>query len=86
MGFEPTMPLFERAKTFHALDRAATVTGITPFSPLNFNRLLGRTYRLHLQDRRISQVRKQREAGRNFLIGLFFDPEDGGDMFARNAS
>jgi hypothetical protein len=29
-GFEPTMPVFERAKTFHALDRAATVTGDFP--------------------------------------------------------
>jgi hypothetical protein len=26
-GFEPTIPVFKRAKTFHALDRAATVTG-----------------------------------------------------------
>jgi hypothetical protein len=25
--FEPTIPAFERAKTVHALDRAATVTG-----------------------------------------------------------
>jgi hypothetical protein len=27
-GFEPTMPVFERAKTCHALDRADTVTGL----------------------------------------------------------
>jgi hypothetical protein len=27
VGFEPTIPAFERAKTFHALDRAATVIG-----------------------------------------------------------
>jgi hypothetical protein len=26
-GFEPTIPVFERAKVFHALDRAATVIG-----------------------------------------------------------
>jgi hypothetical protein len=25
-GFEPTIPVFKRAKTFHALDRAANVT------------------------------------------------------------
>jgi hypothetical protein len=25
VGFEPTIPVFERAKTFHALDNAATV-------------------------------------------------------------
>jgi hypothetical protein len=28
VGFEPTIPVFERAKAFHALDRAATVTGL----------------------------------------------------------
>jgi hypothetical protein len=27
VGFEPTMPEFEKAKTVHALDRAATVIG-----------------------------------------------------------
>jgi hypothetical protein len=27
VGFEPTIPVFEQAKTFHALDRAATVIG-----------------------------------------------------------
>jgi hypothetical protein len=26
-GFEPTIPVFERAKIFHALDGAATVIG-----------------------------------------------------------
>jgi hypothetical protein len=27
VGFEPTIPAFERAKTVHALDRAVTVMG-----------------------------------------------------------
>jgi hypothetical protein len=27
VGFEPTIPVFKRAKTLHALDRAATVIG-----------------------------------------------------------
>jgi hypothetical protein len=27
VGFEPTIPVFERAKIFHALDRAATMIG-----------------------------------------------------------
>jgi hypothetical protein len=31
-GFEPTIPEFKRAKTFHALEREATVTGIRPFN------------------------------------------------------
>jgi uncharacterized protein (DUF305 family) len=29
VGFEPTIPVFEQAKTVRALDRAATVNGIT---------------------------------------------------------
>jgi hypothetical protein len=28
VGFEPTIPVFERAKKFHALDRAVTLTSI----------------------------------------------------------
>jgi hypothetical protein len=28
VGFDPTTPVFERAKTAHALDRAATVNGL----------------------------------------------------------
>jgi Na+-transporting methylmalonyl-CoA/oxaloacetate decarboxylase gamma subunit len=31
VGFEPTIPAFERAKTVHALDRAATVIGTSLF-------------------------------------------------------
>jgi hypothetical protein len=27
VGFEPTIPVFEQAKTVHALDRATTVIG-----------------------------------------------------------
>jgi hypothetical protein len=27
VGFEPTIPVSERAKTVHALDRSVTVTG-----------------------------------------------------------
>jgi hypothetical protein len=26
VGFEPTIPMFEKAKAFHALDRAVTVS------------------------------------------------------------
>jgi hypothetical protein len=28
-GFEPRIPAFERAKTVHASDRAATMVGVT---------------------------------------------------------
>jgi hypothetical protein len=34
--FEPTIPVFERAKTVHALDRAATVIGFCTFVAPNF--------------------------------------------------
>jgi hypothetical protein len=32
MAFEPTISAFERGKTVHALDRAATVIGAITFS------------------------------------------------------
>jgi hypothetical protein len=36
VGFEATIPVFERAKTVHVFDRAATMIGITRLqSPLN---------------------------------------------------
>jgi hypothetical protein len=37
VGFEPTIPVFERAKADHALDRAAAVIGIlSPTAPYSF--------------------------------------------------
>jgi hypothetical protein len=36
---------------------------LTPCSPLKVNRRFGGTFRFHVQGRRISQVRNQREAG-----------------------
>jgi hypothetical protein len=45
---------------------------IMPCSVLKINQRFGGTYRLHIH------------AG--FLLDLFFDPEDGCDMFFRNAS
>jgi hypothetical protein len=49
-------------------------------------RPFGGTYRLHFQDRRVSQV-KQKHAGSRtagFLFGLLVDPEDRGDTFHRH--
>jgi hypothetical protein len=48
-------------------------------------RCFGETYRLHLQDRRISQIntrvsRRQDEPA-CILLGLLFDPEDGYDIY-----
>jgi hypothetical protein len=58
---------------------------------LNVSRRYGETCRLHLQGRRMRHSRNQRESSWHaelcccsFLFGLFFDPEDGGDMFFRN--
>jgi hypothetical protein len=60
---------------------------ITSCNPLKVNRRFGGTSRLHLRGRRISQARNQRESRwqPGFLLGLFSDPEDGGDMFLRKA-
>jgi hypothetical protein len=64
--------------------------GYMPCSPLKVNRRFGGTYRLHLQGRRINQARNQRESGSmhsltllhaGCLPVLFFDPENGDDMF-----
>jgi hypothetical protein len=39
VGFEPTIPASERAKTVHALDHSATVTGITVSKTVKFKRI-----------------------------------------------
>jgi hypothetical protein len=42
VGFEPMIPVFERAKTVHALDRTATVIGL--YNSFNeFKRYTGET-------------------------------------------
>jgi hypothetical protein len=38
MGFEPTIPVFEQAKTFHASGRAAIVIGSQRISEIYLNR------------------------------------------------
>jgi hypothetical protein len=54
------------------------------------NRPFGGRYRFNLQGLRISRARNQRENfschvfSRCFLLGLFFDSEDRGDIFLRN--
>jgi hypothetical protein len=61
---------------------------ITSTSPFKVNRYFGGTCRLHLQGRRISQVKTPDMFTTWFraaiLLGLFFDREDGGDIFLRN--
>jgi hypothetical protein len=36
VGFEPTIPAFKRAKTVHALDRAAAVIGVMINKPRSY--------------------------------------------------
>jgi hypothetical protein len=56
---------------------------ITPCSPSKVNQIFGGTGRPHLQSRRISQARNKHEAASRgllqveFLLRLFFDPDDG---------
>jgi hypothetical protein len=40
LRFEPTIPVFERAKTFYALDRETTVIGVKKTSDRNLSRHL----------------------------------------------
>jgi hypothetical protein len=55
VGLEPTTPVFERSKTVHALDRAATMTGPGRFTlgeiALGTNCIEGRVYPWVRQDR-----------------------------------
>jgi hypothetical protein len=54
-----------------------------PYSPVKISQRFGETRYLHLLSRRISQARNQlRYIG--YLLGLYFDPEDGGDVLLRN--
>jgi hypothetical protein len=43
---------------------------LTPRSQLKVSRHFGRAYRFHLQDRRITQVRNQRETGKKTSVYL----------------
>jgi hypothetical protein len=55
VGFEPTTPVFERAKTVHALDSAATVIGSnihnTSVNQRNYHSPNVTDERVKLQDR-----------------------------------
>jgi beta-lactamase regulating signal transducer with metallopeptidase domain len=44
MGFEPTIPVFERTKTVHALDCTATVIGILKYTILKFYQITSHQY------------------------------------------
>jgi hypothetical protein len=59
---------------------------VTSRSPLKVNGRFGGTYLLHLQGRNINRASRTLLATffhTGFLFGLFFEPDDGGDMFLR---
>jgi hypothetical protein len=59
---------------------------ITPCSPLKINRRFGGTCRLHFHGRKIIQAINQCESRwqAELLLGIFFDPDYGSDIFLRN--
>jgi hypothetical protein len=57
---------------------------MTPCYPFKVNQRFGVTYPLHLQDRRISRTRNQRES--KWQEALCFDPEDAGDCLKKCGS
>jgi hypothetical protein len=90
VGFEPTIPGSERAKTVHVLDRSATVTDIfwdiASCIPLKVNRHFRGTFRLHFRGRRISWARDQCESRWQSLIfsGLHGDTHHKIELFICN--
>jgi hypothetical protein len=64
---------------------------ITPWNPLKFTHSCGEIYCLHLQCRKIRGARTPNESSMqlclprslalDFLLGAFYDPEDGTNMF-----
>jgi hypothetical protein len=70
-----------------AIMKSTILWNITPYSPLKVDRHFEGICRLYLQGR-VSQARNQHEVGNKqsqqthagFLISLFLNPADGGDM------
>jgi hypothetical protein len=71
-----TLQTFHRYLGLEALTavvmKCSTFWDITPHSPLKVNQSFGGTYSLHLQSRRISQARKQRENRWKSLLSTTF--------------
>jgi hypothetical protein len=56
----------------------------TPYSPLKINRRFEGTRSLHLQGQRNNKPSKKPAAIPCYLLSLFFDTENGGEVFRRN--
>jgi hypothetical protein len=63
VGFEPTIPAFDRAKTGHVLDRAANVMG-----SLSYSALLNKQIKL---DKKVLNLRLHKVSVTNFLNTLY---------------
>jgi hypothetical protein len=63
--------------------KSSVFWNIKPCSPLKINRRFGGTYRLHIQCLRIRKAEFVTCFNAGFVLGLFFDTEDGGDLFLR---
>jgi hypothetical protein len=58
VGFEPTTPVFEGAKTIHDLDRAATVIGSVDTLPMeNIGDTIGSVSQRHVSNERCIPLR-----------------------------
>jgi hypothetical protein len=69
--------------------KSSILWDISPISPLKNNRRFGETYLLYIQGSRMSHAKNSKvcyllHAG--FLLGLFFDPEDGSDIFLQRTT
>jgi hypothetical protein len=60
---------------------------ITPYNVLKMNGRFGVICHLHFEGRKISQARNELATSfhAGFSLGLFCDPQDGGEMFLLNA-
>jgi hypothetical protein len=76
-GFQPTIPVFKRAKTFHASERAATVTGWS-LTLGHRNRLrvfMYRVLRRRYEPKRDKIIGGRRKLNSDELHNLYFSPD-----------
>jgi hypothetical protein len=68
----------------HNCCAARILTWCDAVSPVIYHRRFGGRYCLHLQSRKISQISTALLNSGDCLFGLFFDPEDGDNIFLSN--